>query len=135
MRCNTIWQQVFLAKKIVMGVPFYGLEAGKVWPTSTKVCIKSRPRLAHEGYNHLEKSKRISYVRDPKLTRSWLFNSRAGVFWSFDDPVSLAIKMSYARRMQLGGVMFWELSGDDQEALCSKRSITGCGSNHQSGVI
>jgi chitinase len=63
--------------------------------------------------------------RDPETNALWLFNSRTGVFWSYDDPVSLAVKMDYARRMQLRGVMFWELSGDDQENSLLKTIYNG----------
>lgn len=35
-----------------------------------------------------------------------------GRWWSYDTPATLADKMSYRRTQGLGGVFFWELSGD-----------------------
>jgi chitinase len=32
--------------------------------------------------------------------------------WTFDDPPIMAAKAEYVRRNHLGGIMFWELSGD-----------------------
>jgi chitinase len=34
---------------------------------------------------------------------------------SYDDPESLTAKLDLVHREGLGGVMFWELSGDDAE--------------------
>ncbi len=56
---------------------------------------------------------------------AWIFNPQTGVFWSFDDPDSLSVKMDYVRRMQLGGVMFWELSGDDENSSLLKAIYRG----------
>ena len=36
-----------------------------------------------------------------------------GVFWSYDDQESLGLKGEYVRFHRLGGLMFWELSGDN----------------------
>jgi chitinase len=35
-----------------------------------------------------------------------------GQWWSYDTPSTLAGKMGYRRTQGLGGVFFWELSGD-----------------------
>jgi chitinase len=43
---------------------------------------------------------------------SWLYSRTAGIFWTFDDPLVLAAKAAFVRAGRLGGVMFWELSGD-----------------------
>ena len=41
---------------------------------------------------------------------AWLFDGTT--FWTFDDPVVMSAKADYVRRNKLGGIMFWELSGD-----------------------
>ena len=41
---------------------------------------------------------------------AWLFDGTT--FWTFDDPRIMAAKAEYARQNRLGGIMFWELSGD-----------------------
>jgi len=50
---------------------------------------------------------------DTKARAPWLFNPSTGVLWSYDDAQSVALKGEYVRFNRLGGLMFWELSGDD----------------------
>ena len=58
--------------------------------------------------------------RDAETQALWIFNSQSGVFWSYDDPVSLLVKMAYVKRKGLGGVTIWELSGDDEDGSLLK---------------
>jgi GH18 family chitinase len=37
-------------------------------------------------------------------------------FWTFEYPVSIRFKASYAAHQHLGGLMIWELSGDTADA-------------------
>ena len=41
---------------------------------------------------------------------AWLFDGTT--FWTFDDPAVMSAKAEYVRQSKLGGIMFWELSGD-----------------------
>ena len=41
---------------------------------------------------------------------AWLFDGTT--FWTFDDPTIMNEKAHYVRKENLGGIMFWELSGD-----------------------
>lgn len=52
---------------------------------------------------------------DPKAKAPWLFNPSSGIFWSYDDTESLGLKAEYVRYHRLGGLMFWELNGDNGE--------------------
>lgn len=60
-----------------------------------------------------------SYI--PAMTRyehadaqvPWLYDPDTQVMISYDDPASIGVKTRYARDLGLGGVMFWELNGDD----------------------
>ena len=56
----------------------------------------------------------FSAHRDVRSQAPWLFDGQT--FWTFEDPVSVRYKVSYARHQKLGGVMIWELSGDTQDA-------------------
>ncbi|MGH3084028.1 MAG: glycosyl hydrolase family 18 protein, partial [Gaiellaceae bacterium] len=47
---------------------------------------------------------------DGKAFASWLFDGTT--FWTFDDPRVMKHKAHYVRKKGLGGIMFWELSGD-----------------------
>jgi chitinase len=45
----------------------------------------------------------------------WLYNPATGIFIAYDDPESLGLKADYAVDHDLGGMMFWELSLDDDQ--------------------
>ncbi len=45
----------------------------------------------------------------------WLYNPTTGVMITYDDPESMGIKADYVNARNLGGMMFWELSGDDAQ--------------------
>ena len=51
----------------------------------------------------------------PEAGVPWLYDPATGVMISYDDPESLAAKVDMVKSQGLGGVMFWELSGDDAE--------------------
>ena len=54
--------------------------------------------------------------RHPEAKVPWLFSSEAGVMISYDDPESMATKAEYVLANGMGGVMFWELSGDTSDS-------------------
>jgi chitinase len=43
----------------------------------------------------------------------WLYNAKTRNWITYDDPQSLALKADLVRERELGGIMIWELSGDD----------------------
>jgi chitinase len=43
----------------------------------------------------------------------WLFDPRSGTWITYDDPQSVRAKVDYVRERGLGGVVIWELFGDD----------------------
>src|SRR5690606_5606684 len=62
-----------------------------------------------------------NYVNAPGYTRywhetalvPWLYNAEEGITIIYDDPESIRHKAEYILAHDLGGAMFWELSGDD----------------------
>jgi|GEM_PF-5115957 len=52
---------------------------------------------------------------DPKTITVWRYSAETGIFWGFDDARTVRMKAQYAHTKAggLGGVMFWDLSGDD----------------------
>lgn len=50
---------------------------------------------------------------DPISKVSWLYNRTKAVLYTYDDPTSISVKVDYAIAKQLGGIMYWELDGDD----------------------
>jgi len=55
-----------------------------------------------------------SVHRDPHTQAPWLFDGQ--IFWTYEDPVSIRYKVSYAAHQRLAGIMIWELSGDTADA-------------------
>jgi len=47
----------------------------------------------------------------------YLYKESTGDFVSYDNERSIGLKCDYANTMNLGGVMFWELSNDREEKL------------------
>lgn len=114
------------AEKVVMGVPFYA-HGWQGVPDVNHGLYQKATTLAHgsigageEPYNKLKSLRGFQLFRDPETKSVWLFNARTGVLWSFDDPTSLAVKMDYVKKKNLAGVMFWELSGDDENGSLLK---------------
>ncbi|HEX8887550.1 MAG TPA: glycoside hydrolase family 18 protein [Pyrinomonadaceae bacterium] len=113
------------ASKIVMGVPFYGMGWEGVPDINNGLYQKPTGDVRSEPYNKLKDLKGFHLYRDAETKALWIFNPQSKVFWSFDDPVSLSVKMDYVRQRGLGGVMFWEMSGDDQKGSLLKAIYRG----------
>ena len=56
--------------------------------------------------------------RDPRSKAPWIYDG--DTFWTYDDPVSIRAKASFAVEQGLGGVMAWELSEDTADAALLK---------------
>ena len=114
--------------KLQLGVAFYGRGFGGVQSTTDGLYAPyagpSSPGTWENGvYDHDDLAAR--YVGSNGWARHWndaarvpwLFHPTSRVFISYDDPRSVAEKVWFARQHALGGVFFWELSGDRQGAL------------------
>lgn len=105
-------------EKVVVGVPFYsrgwtgvasenhGLyqpaagAAPGTWEAGVDDYKVAKQRLG-SGFTRYE---------DTQAGAAWLFDGTT--FWTFDDPPVMTAKAEYVREHKLGGIMFWELSGD-----------------------
>jgi chitinase len=106
------------ADQLVMGVPFYG----RGWTGVTnqnrglyQPATAAAPgtwEAGAEDYHVLATLTSQGFERywDGQAQVPWLFDGTT--FWSYDDPQSLKHKTRYVRLNGLGGVMFWELTGD-----------------------
>jgi chitinase len=114
------------AAKIVLGVPFYGhawghvhnknhglFQPGQAVPGAYAnygniMATMLNPAVPHSGY--------VRYW-DPVSAVPYLYNRKKKIFISYDDPESMALKCQYAVNHKLGGIMFWDYSGDPTGAL------------------
>src|SRR5437762_9846720 len=114
-------------RQLAVGVPFYGRGYGAVAAPHDGLLQKADYSAAGEwgtggiDYRVLmsKQPERFGFRRhwQAEAQVSWLYNPATRVWISYDDPESVERKAEYVRRRGLGGVMFWELGGDDGTLL------------------
>ncbi|HEY1986779.1 MAG TPA: glycosyl hydrolase family 18 protein [Terracidiphilus sp.] len=102
-------------RKLLMGLPFYGYSWTAVSSTNNGLFQTGRAVHSDRPYNYIRTLASLSSAyRDPRSQAPWLYDGQT--FWTYEDPVSVRYKASYAYDQSLGGVMIWELSGDTADA-------------------
>ena len=99
------------ANKIVVGVPFYS--QGWTGASSTNNGLfQTASGLGTQNYWVSRGLLSSGFTRyyDSVSMDAWIFDG--STFWTFDDPAVMQIKGQYVQAQGLGGLMFWELSGD-----------------------
>lgn len=102
--------------KLLGGAAFYGRGWSQVDSTNNGLYQKGKVGGGgYGGYRHLVQLENEGYKLywDKSTLSHWLYNPQEKIFWSFDDPQSIALKARYCNAHHLRGIMFWELSGDD----------------------
>jgi chitinase len=109
--------------KIVLGVPFYG----KGWTNvaATKNGLFQSGTSSHDlhlDYGSIESillKPGSGYVRywDYSSDSPYLYNANTQTWVDYEDAESLAHKALYVRDYHLGGMMFWEYTGDPDNVL------------------
>ncbi len=108
----------FSAKKVVMGIPFYGYVY--------KAVVNSNYGLyqTYSGSSSISYANIVSnyinapgYVRyfHPESKTPWLFNG--STFITYEDEESIRWKTDYIKAKGLAGAMIWELSQDPSKTL------------------
>jgi chitinase len=103
------------ARKLVLGVPFYGKSWGEVADKDHGLFQPGKEVPgAYLPYGALAALQSEGYTRywDAEASAPYLYSPTAHIFVSYDDPQSLALKCRYVLEHRLAGVMFWEYSGD-----------------------
>jgi chitinase len=108
------------ARKLVLGVPFYG----RGWTGVPNVDhglfqASAGPAPATfeagvEDFKVLAAKAGFQLFRDRRDGTAWLFDG--STFWTFDDAAALREKMDYVTDRHLGGAMAWSLDSDDASA-------------------
>jgi chitinase len=109
------------AAKILLGLPFYGhmwgqvadhdhglYQAGKPVPNAYAPYGAITSTMINHGFDR---------YWDSKAAVPYLYSPAKQVFISYEDPESIAVKCNYVLTHKLGGVMFWDYSGDPSGAL------------------
>jgi chitinase len=109
------------ARKLVLGVPFYGHVWGQVPATNQGLFQPGQPvPNAYATYAAI-----VSTMLGQGYTRYWdaaasvpyLYNADKQIFVSYEDPESLAAKCKYVKKQHLKGVMFWDYESDPSGVL------------------
>jgi hypothetical protein len=102
--------------KIIPGAAFYG----KSWVNvnSANGGLYQPGTFAAHGWGNYSmlctlEANGYKYYWDSLAMAPWLYNKDKKIFWTFEDPKSIALKSRYVDAYNLGGLMFWELTGDD----------------------
>jgi chitinase len=112
------------AAKILLGLPFYGHIWGQVADHEHGLFQPGKPiPNAYASYNIITTtmlppaSKQFVRYWDPAASVPYLYSSEKQIFVSYEDPESIAAKCRYVQSHKLGGVMFWDYSGDPSGTL------------------
>jgi chitinase len=108
--------------KLLVGIPFYGHAYGSVPDVNHGLFQNGTDKPPgwheHDGdWNVLAQTR----LRNSRYVKYWessarvpfMYDSTSGTWVSYDDPRSVREKVQYVREHGLGGVVIWELGGDD----------------------
>jgi GH18 family chitinase len=111
------------ARKLVLGVPFYGHAWGDV-PTAEHGLYQPGKQPAERisaSFGGIEDNfdNKNGYVRywDAVSDAPFLYNADKRIFISYEDPESIRAKARYVTERGMAGMMFWEYSGDKNGTL------------------
>jgi len=110
------------AAKIVLGVPFYGRGWSGVPDVNHGLYqpVGGLPEGTQEGfvgYRDLKARYMPTYTRywQDEVKAPWLYNADTQIMFGYEDADSLRHKAAYVKAHHLGGIMFWEISLDDDD--------------------
>jgi chitinase len=103
------------ASQLFLGIPFYGYGWRQVIEDNNGLFQEGVAIHGDRPYRYIQTLLPESTVyRDPDSQAPWLFDG--DIFWTFEDPISIRHKTTYAKDQQLGGLMIWELGEDTSSA-------------------
>jgi chitinase len=127
------------AEKLVLGVPTYGygwtgvpnVSNGLYQPATALATPPATDYLETPGVaTYLTISSLTGYTRffDPRRIAVWIYQPSTGTFWTYDDPVTVWLKMGYVKGRVpggLGGAYVWALKDDDTNGTIMKTIAAG----------
>jgi chitinase len=126
-------------EKLVLGVPTYGygwtgvpnVNNGLYQPATALATPPATDFLETQGVaTYLTISSLTGYSRffDPRRIAVWLYQPSTGTFWTYDDPLTVWLKMGYVKGKVpggLGGAYVWALKDDDTNGTIMKTIAAG----------
>ncbi|MGK5446607.1 glycoside hydrolase family 18 protein [Streptomyces radiopugnans] len=100
------------ARKVVLGVPFYGYGWKDVPPHGHGLRQPAGAALDSRPYRFVARQPGRVF-RDRAAGAVWKYDASSRTFWTFDDASTVRAKAAFVREHGLGGVMVWSLDGDD----------------------
>jgi chitinase len=100
--------------KLVIGSGFYA----RIWENVSKENNglfqegKFKRSFDYKDFSYLEPDSGWVHQWDMTAMAPYAYNRTASLFATYDNSESLKEKVNYARNLQLGGIMFWELGCD-----------------------
>jgi chitinase len=109
------------ARKLVLGVPFYGHAWGEVEDVDHGL-FRPGKRVPNAFTHYGDITANMipnGFTRywDSAASVPYLYSSEKKIFVSYEDPQSVALKCSYVHDHKLRGVMFWDYAADPSGAL------------------
>ncbi|WP_231759854.1 glycoside hydrolase family 18 protein [Microbulbifer elongatus] len=106
------------SQKIVIGAAFYSRVWDGVAAENTGRYQKGK-HVPGLKYRELKSAYRaesgFELAWDDDAKAAFAYNPQQQRYATFDTPKSVKLKMAYAKRLGLGGIMFWELPGDSDD--------------------
>jgi chitinase len=119
-------------EKVVIGAAFYA----RVWEGVDSVnhglyrAGKFKTYAGYRGFEeHLWKGHEFVQYWDSTACAPYAYDAKNGLFATYDDTKSVAMKTKYALEKGLRGIMFWELTGDEVRGGLLEAISESIGSN------
>ncbi|KDO34968.1 hypothetical protein SPRG_01030 [Saprolegnia parasitica CBS 223.65] len=101
------------SEKLVMGVPLYGKSFERTRGLFAPFAPPTSGSHAPDGlWDYKDIALHASPRFDATAQATYAYNATTRTVLVYDDPKSVAAKVAYMQAHRLGGLMFWEASGD-----------------------
>lgn len=111
-----------VANKIIPGVAFYGRGWKITFPANNGLFElgTAAPGIYEDGFDYYRDlipliGKNYKAYWDDKVNAPYLFSKQDSIFWTYDNLRSIKLKTNYVLDNDLRGIMFWEITGDDEK--------------------
>ena len=104
------------ADKIVIGAAFYGrlFQAESGFPVDLYEPAHFKDMVGYNDYENIISSKKGFVKRWDNIAQApYAINEKQKIIFTFEDERSVELKTKYAIHEKLGGIMFWQLQGDN----------------------